>query len=137
MLSEGLKQRVSSFVLDASALIAFLFDEVGADRVQQAIEDSALINSVNLAEVASKLVDFGYDDSNIKPTLAIANLTVVDLDTDLAIGIGLLRRLTRSVGLSLGDRACLALAQSLELPALTADRNWANLNLGIEIELCR
>jgi ribonuclease VapC len=70
----------------------------------------------------TKLVDVGMVEMVIRQTLAPLRLEVVQFDAELAYQTGLLRTLTRQAGLSLGDRACLVLAQHLALPALTADR---------------
>jgi PIN domain nuclease of toxin-antitoxin system len=128
---------LSKAVLDASAVIAYLQDEPGADVVDVALRDGSWISSVNLAEVASKLVDFGYPPEEIDSILRYTNLSVVDFDREAAVAAGLLRTSTRQKGLSLGDRACLALAREMRLPALTADRNWLTLDVGVSFELCR
>jgi ribonuclease VapC len=131
------RPRVSS-VLDASALLAAINGELGADRVRQATaQDGAVIGAVNLAEVITKLVERGFDDRAIRATVSAAQLQVVPFDEDLAYRAALLRIATRTAGLSLGDRACLALADRLGLPALTADRTWATLQLGVQVEVIR
>jgi ribonuclease VapC len=137
LLNGGQRLSVSSFVLDASALLAYILDEPGIDIVEDALAGGAVISSVNLAEVASRLVDQGYDDGQIQRYVSVVNLDTAPLEHQTALRAGLLRRQTRQAGLSIGDRACIALAQSLGLPAVTADRLWLNLDLGIRIELCR
>jgi PIN domain nuclease of toxin-antitoxin system len=126
---------MSESVLDASALLALLGSEPGGDKVVQALSRGVAMSAVNLAEVVAKLADSGMPDEAIHATLDPLGLTLIDFDRDVAFQTGLLRPATRSAGLSLGDRACLALAQHLSLPALTADRNWANLSLGIPVTL--
>jgi len=105
------------------------------------IADGARISAVNLAEVVTRMVDQGYDEEEAHADLASLALEVVPFDEELAYRTGLLRTATRSAGLSLGDRACLALAERLGLPALTADRSWAMLQLdarlGIQVEVVR
>ena len=105
------------------------------------IADGAWISAVNLAEVVTRLVDQGYDEEEAHEDLASFVLEVVPFDEELAYRAGLLRTVTRPAGLSLGDRACLALAERLDLPALTADRSWATLQLdtrlGIRVEVVR
>src|SRR5713226_7460926 len=113
---------MTSCVLDASALLAFLNQERGHERVAEAIRNGAALSVVNLSEVVSKLSTEGMPELLIHEALDPISLTIIDLDARLAYQVGLLRPLTRRLGLSLGDRACLALAQSLDLPALTADR---------------
>jgi len=127
---------VSDVVLDASALLALFTAEPGAERVIEALPAS-VISAVNLAEVAAKLQERGVPDDRTRANIDALALTVVPLDGDYAIATGLLRGQTRSAGLSLGDRACLALAHSLGATALTTDRAWLALDMGIAIELVR
>ena len=123
-------------VLDSSALLALILEERGADTVAGAIRDAA-IGAVNLTETVSKLSDLGWAAGEIREVLGEHGLTVVSLDLDLAYSAGFLRAATRSRGLSLGDRACLALAQAEGVRVLTADRAWAGLDVGVEIEVIR
>lgn len=113
-------------VLDASALLAFLNHEPGAQVVGESLPGAA-ISAVNLSEVIAKLVDQGTTETALRATLDSLGLTVYSFDTTLAYAAGLLRPSTRAFGLSLGDRACLALAEKLGLPAITADRAWLEL----------
>ena len=126
---------MSSCVLDASALIALFHQEPGSDKVAQAIEDGAVINTVNLSEVASKLTELGTPGALIQTAINVLELTLVDFNAELAFKAGFLRPLTKSAGLSLGDRACLALAQHLNLPALTTDRVWKDLIPEINVQV--
>ena len=128
---------MSSCVLDASALIALFHQEPGSDKVAQAIEDGAVLSTVNLSEVASKLDELGTPEVLIQTSINVLALTIVDFNAELANKAGLLRSLTKSAGLSLGDRACLALAQHLNLPALTTDRVWKDLLPAITVQLIR
>jgi len=125
-----------SSVIDASALLALLQDEPGANRVADALSD-AIISAVNVSEVVAKLCDNGFEPDLARETLEILPLNVVDFDLPQAIEAGLLRRATRSIGLSLGDRACLALAARSAVPAITADQAWARLEIGISVTLIR
>lgn len=125
------------YVLDASALLTLLHQEPGSDKVVQAIEDGAAIGTVNLSEVASKLNELGAPEMVIQDAINALELTIVDFNTELAYKVGVFRSLTRHIGLSLGDRACLALAQHLGLPALTTDRAWEALSLGITVQVIR
>lgn len=93
--------------------------------------------AVNLAEVASKLIDSGLPPDAIAEALDGLALDVRPFDHTLALAAGLLRSRTRSLGLSLGDRACLALGEHLSLPVLTADRAWRKLKLRIEVRTLR
>ena len=123
-------------VLDASAVIALLRREKGADVVASAIP-GAVISTVNLSEVAAWLSDSGAEEREIRLTLDGLDLEFNMFDGDAAFAAGGLRRATRQKGLSFGDRACLALADRLALPALTADRSWAELDIGVEVVLIR
>jgi ribonuclease VapC len=127
---------VNEIVLDASALIAVLRDELGAAAVE-AVLDHAAVSAVNLSEVQAKLVQRGTPAEIAWSWLVDLDLAVVDFDAPQARVAGDLRLLTRARGLSLADRACLALAQGLGLPAMTADRAWAGLEIGIEIRTIR
>jgi ribonuclease VapC len=127
---------VSEIVLDASALIALLREEPGATAVE-ALLDSAAISAVNLSEVQAKLVERGTPAASAWSWLIDLDLEVVDFDLSQARIAGDLRALTRRRGLSFADRACLALAQVLERPAVTADRAWADLEVGVEIRMMR
>ena len=128
---------MSSSVLDASALLALLLREPGGDFVAGVMQEGALIGAVNLSEVVSKLQELGSDEAQIRADIATAKFEVVEFDELLSWQAGLLRQSTRQFGPSLGDRACLALAGSLQLPALTGDRNWANVDVGVQVVLCR
>jgi PIN domain nuclease of toxin-antitoxin system len=127
---------MSDLVLDASALLAVLRAEPGAEAVEARIE-GASIGTVNLAEVVSKLADEGVPEGEIRKAVGRLALNMRVFDEEHAYTAGLLRRSTRGFGLSLGDRACLALAQRSKAVALTADRAWSQLDLGIAIETIR
>ncbi len=123
-------------VLDASALLALLQGEAGAERVAATIP-GARISTVNLAEVAGKLADAGMPRGVVEEVLSGLGLQVVPLDRGAAIDVGLLRPVTRSRGLSLGDRACLVLGLRSGLPVLTSDQAWSGIDIGVEIEAIR
>ena len=125
-----------SIVLDTSAILAALWSEPGAERVEDVIGE-AMISAVNQAELIAKLVDRGAEAEQIAEILAALNLDVADFDAALAEMSGEMRRATRGGGLSLGDRCCLALAMREDLPALTADRAWAGLEVCVDIEVIR
>ncbi len=123
-------------VLDASALLAAYFDEPGGDQVRGTLP-GALLSSVNYTEVIGKCLDRGEAFSDTLRKLAAMGVRIVAHDIRLARRAGELRPLTRSLGMSLGDRACLALAEREGLPALTADRSWKALALGVDVRLIR
>lgn len=127
---------MSQAVLDSSAIIAVIEEEAGADTVRAAIP-GGLVSAVNLAEVGSKLIDQGMAADAIRRAIGMFGLEIAALDEDAAYAAALLRDRTRKAGLSLGDRACLALGIARKLPVLTADRSWAGLDLGVEIRLIR
>ncbi|MEM6840351.1 MAG: type II toxin-antitoxin system VapC family toxin [Cyanobacteria bacterium P01_C01_bin.120] len=131
---------MSKVVLDASALLAYLYEETGADVVESAISMDSLISMVNWSEVLSKVSMNGgrIDDLVSKMSQKeFGKLTIASMPEADAIQIGKLYPKTKSLGLSLGDRACLALGMRLESTILTADTVWKNLNLGIQIVIIR
>jgi ribonuclease VapC len=123
-------------VLDASALLALVFAEAGAEKVVPLVRRSRM-SAVNLAEVVGKMIERGWEDGDIRRTLSRFRIAVVSFDSEMAFTTGTLRRFTRQKGLSFGDRACLATAMRDGLHVLTADRTWAGLDLGVEIEVIR
>ena len=123
-------------VLDSSAIMAVLREEPGASLVRSSL-DRAIINTVTLAEVVTKLADSGRSENAVQNTLVELDIRVVPFDQDQAFRAGMLRPVTRKAGLSLGDRACLALAQSTALTVLTADRAWEDIPVHISVQLIR
>jgi ribonuclease VapC len=127
---------VAKVVLDASAVLAYLNGESGADRVAPYIGD-ARISTVNVAEVEAHLLSRGGKMDDVRAVLAVVALEVVDFDRELADTTASFASPTRAQGLSFGDRACLALALRDGVPAVTADRAWQQTNLGVKIQLIR
>lgn len=123
-------------VLDSSAVLALLWGEPGAEIVAASVQ-VARVSAVNLSEVVARLVDRGMAPAEARQAIRELELRVDVFDTELAIEAGLLRAATRAHGLSLGDRACLALAARLEAEALTADRAWSRADVGVDIHLIR
>ena len=123
-------------VLDASALLAMLHAEPGGEEVQKVLQTSS-ISSVNWSEVVQKSLERGVEVEGMRQDLEVLGLEIVPFSAAQAERAAFLRALTRHLGLSLGDRACLALAAELRLPALTTDRNWADLALDVEIRVTR
>jgi ribonuclease VapC len=127
---------VSEVVLDASALLTVLRQEAGAERVEPLLA-AAVVGAVNLSEVHAKLIDAGMPAATARETTDLLALRVVPFDADMAWRAAALRPATRKLGLSLGDRACLALGLALRLPVITADRTWTKLSLEVEIRSVR
>jgi ribonuclease VapC len=136
-LNAGEKLKVSSSVLDASAILAFDGRESGMEAVRQALAEGAILSAVNLSEVVAKFISRGVSETDIRGRIAALDLEIADFDAESAYKAGLLQSSTARAGLSLGDRACLALAHELDLPVLTADRAWKSLDLGIDIRMIR
>ena len=122
--------------LDASALLAFLFREPGHERVAEVLGD-ACISAVNLSEVLGRFARDGHDPLMVLARIRTSPLEIVPFGSDhAALAAALLPRV-RTKGLSLGDRACLALAASRGIPALTADRSWSGVDVDVVVELVR
>jgi ribonuclease VapC len=123
-------------VLDASAALAVLANEPGADKVIPLLADSVM-SAVNFAEVQGKLMERGMPD--VSATSAIIRIVrdFQPFDFEQAAYAGSLIVQTKALGLSLGDRCCLALAFQLNAPVYTTDRTWQNLNLGFPIHVIR
>jgi PIN domain nuclease of toxin-antitoxin system len=133
---------VTGSVLDASALLAYLQDEPGAEVVEAALAEGAVINAATYAEALTRLSDTGRDLPTVfrqlqEPGLIGDFLSVIALIEEDAITIARLRASTRAHGLSLGDRACLATGLRLGRPVITADRTWATLDIGVPVHLIR
>lgn len=127
---------MSELVWDSSALLMVINEEPGWQAWADLLPKSA-ISTVNLSEVAAKLNERGGALDTLRPFIDWLAITVFPFTADLAYAAGELRASTRELGLSLGARACLALARELRAPALTADRAWAGLDIGVEIRLAR
>ena len=123
-------------VIDASALLALLNGEPGADIVTDALP-GGIISTVNLSEVIAKLCDAGMPEKAIRQALQPLGLEIVPFDEEQSYQAGLLRTSTQDMGISLGDRACLSLAKTLGVVALTADRAWADLSVVATIKVIR
>lgn len=122
-------------ILDASAVLAVLQNETGKDKVE-AILDVSAISRINLTEVLTKLIEKGMSVDEAKEAFDVLDLKIIEFDENQSLKAAEIRPLTKQIGLSLGDRCCLALAVLENLPAVTADKNWANLNF-CKIEVIR
>jgi ribonuclease VapC len=121
-------ERRLAFVLDASALLAFLFKEPGSEFVREVLAHS-VISAVNWTEVLQRLQMLSLELDGIEEDLTALGLDILPFTNRDAAATADLFMSTRSRGLSLGDRACLALARSRDMTALTADRAWLELRL--------
>lgn len=135
-MSGEVKVPVSKYVLDASALLAVLNQERGKERVEAILSQSA-VSTVNVAETVGKLVAAGMNEGDAKMSLDLLDVEVVDFDYEMAQIAGALKRVSDVLGLSLGDRCCLALGLVLENVVVTADRSWSKLKLAIDVEVLR
>lgn len=127
---------MSEYVLDASALLALLNNERGTEYVEQ-ILPNAVISAVNVAEVISRLSILGMPQNEIQEIFSLLKLEVIPYDLNQAYQTGFFYPNTRTWGLSLGDRACLALAHTLGAIAVTADQAWREVDIPVKIKLIR
>jgi PIN domain nuclease of toxin-antitoxin system len=123
-------------VLDSSALLAVIYEERGFEIVRDKLAQS-IMSAVNMAEVISKLNDDGFDEAQTNLVLADFKFEINPFDERQARIAGNLRPLTKHKGLSLGDRACLALAIQQRATVLTVDKAWAEIDVGVKIEVVR
>jgi ribonuclease VapC len=130
-------EKPPAFLLDASALLAYLQKEPGFEAVREALREGAGIGAVNLAEVVGKLKTKGKDPDRILRRLLAMGLEVPPFTLEEALEAGALDPLTRPLGLSLGDRACLAAGKARRLPVLTTDRGWLGVVPGVEVRMVR
>lgn len=127
---------MNDVILDASALLALLNNEPGSELVQKHLP-KARISAVNLAEVITRLNLVGMPTEHIVEVLNLLSLDVVPFDEDQALQTGILARETKALGLSLGDRACLALGIVTGCAVLTADKAWLELRFqGVKVLRC-
>jgi PIN domain nuclease of toxin-antitoxin system len=127
---------MSDTVVDASVVLAAILKEPGHEAFLD-LREPALFSAVNLAEARARLADRGFDRRSIDASLGLVNVEIVDFDAEQAVISADLRPATRAAGLSLGDRACLALAQQRGAVALTADRAWAGVDAPVAIQVVR
>jgi len=128
---------MSRAVLDASAILAVLFEERGAENLTDEIMESAVVSAVNLAEVQSKLVKMGHPPEDAWSDALLLTSDPEPFTADHAKIAGSLISKTEKHGLSLGDRSCLALAIALKAPVYTTEQIWRNLKLGVPIHVIR
>ena len=124
-----------SNVLDSSAILAVLNQEKGAEKALTFFPD-AIVSSVNVAEVLTKSIENGHSKDTAIEAFNLLQIKVVDFDFEQAVKAAELRSLTKHLGLSLGDRSCLALAMLHNTTAVTADKEWKKLSF-CQVELIR
>jgi ribonuclease VapC len=128
---------MSKVVLDSSAVLALFNREPGSEKLTSALLKDSSISSVNVAEVHGKLLGLGSDSDEAWEAIEGVVREIVPFTATHARVTAELVSKTRSHGLSLGDRACLALALTLKAPVYTADRAWSNLKFGFPIHVIR
>jgi len=128
---------MSKAALDASAILAYLFNERGAERLTPEVLEDALVSTVNLAEVQTKLVKLGRSTEDAWIDAHSLGTLAVPYTSEHARIAGDLMTQTEKYGLSLGDRSCLALAIALNAPVYTTEQIWRDLKVGIPIHVIR
>ena len=129
---------MATSLLDASAILAALYEEPGFTRVHDALREGAAISAVNAGEVAAHLRTKDWRAGQVADVFDDLSIEIVPFDRETALLSGAYRPRTRHLGLGLGDRACLATARLLRVPALTADRAWARIDLrGVKVVVIR
>jgi PIN domain nuclease of toxin-antitoxin system len=123
-------------VLDASAVLAFLFGERGGEKVLAALGGS-VISAINWAEVVQRAMAFGIECDAVRAEFEGTGARIVPVEAAQAEHAAQLREPTRSAGLSLADRVCFAVAAERKSAVMTADRAWTNVDLGVEVRLIR
>lgn len=125
-------------LLDASALLAVIFNEAGADLVRETLRGEAMMSAVNVGEVAARLHQEGWTAREVGGVVDELRMGIIPFDTETALLSGRYRQQTKPFGLGLGDRACLATAARLGVAVLTADRAWTKLDLrGVTVTCIR
>ena len=124
------------YVIDASALLAQMQSEIGCELIDNLVlEHKCVVSTVNLVEVATKLIDKGLAPELLARTLKELDVQPIDFDQEQALLSAKLRVSTKSAGLSLGDRACLALAQLMQGTAVTADHAWQDVKSVVDVKI--
>jgi ribonuclease VapC len=126
----------TTMVLDASAVLALLAEEPGADEVEVLLDGSAM-SALNVSEVLQKSIQHGVDTEGLEYDLQALGVEVHPFDLVHARAAAELWELAPEAGLSLGDRACLSLAAGLGAVAVTTDRRWSSLELGVSVRAVR
>lgn len=123
-------------VMDSSALLALTRGELGFETVQELIHrEDCVISSVNMAEVGTKLIEYGLPPDELPRIVQQFQIDVIDFNNEQAILSAQLRPLTRAAGLSMGDRACLALTKLVEGIAVTTDQAWQDVRISADVKI--
>ena len=129
---------MATSLLDASAILAALYEEPGCDQVHEALRAGAAMSTVNVAEVSAHLRARDWRSSQVKDVFEDLGIDILPFDRATALLSGAYRPRTHDLGLGLGDRACLATARRFRHPVLTADRVWGRVKLrGVHVVLVR
>lgn len=129
---------MATVILDASAALALILQESGAEQVIEALRSGASMSAVNVAEVAARLHQEGWDQAEVALVFDELDIQILPFDAATALLSGCYRVPTRYLGLGLGGRACLATARVAASPALTADWAWTDLDIeGVEVRCIR
>lgn len=127
---------MKEFSLDSSVLLAYVFNEKGADESYKYFHDS-IISSVIFCEFVSVMIEKGFDAKEAEEFVDSFDIEIIDFNAEQAVMAAELRAKTKPKSLSLGDRACLALAVVKKIPVVTADKIWSKLDIGVDIKLIR
>lgn len=125
---------MTRYVLDSSALIALINKEPGSERVKKALSGS-IMSAVNVSEVVAVLIRLSIPQDKIQVLLTNLVHAVIPFNEEQAFIAGYLY--SKGQGLSLGDRACLSLGKTKNMPVLTSDRKWAEVDCGVQVEIFR
>ena len=127
---------MNRYVLDSSALIALINDEPGSERVKRALSGS-IMSAVNVSEVVAVLIRLSMPQDKIHTVITNLVHAVIPFNDEQAYVAGYLYAETQVKGLSFGDRACLSLGKAKNMPVLTSDRKWGEVNCGVNVEIFR
>lgn len=128
-MTDDATAKIERVLLDASALLAVIYEEGGAGEVHEALLSRTAISSVNVGEVVARLDEDGWTRDEVAGVIDGFDLEIVPFDTATAVLSGEYRSRTLRYGVGLGGRACLATAKQLGIPVLTADPAWKKLRL--------
>ncbi len=127
---------MTEYVIDASAFLAIMRAETGAENALARLRGSVM-SAVNVSEALMRGVETGAPLALMREFLVVQQVHVVPFDDRLAVEAALLRPATKHLGLSFADRACIATAIKLDATIVTADRVWSTLDLPCKVELIR